>query len=40
VPSVRIEAQGLTGYADGDPMGPLPITVDLLPGAMLMRLPA
>jgi diacylglycerol kinase (ATP) len=40
VRSVRIEAQGLTGYADGDPMGPLPITVDLLPGAMLMRLPA
>ncbi len=37
--SVRIDADGLTGYADGDPMGALPVTIDLLPGALLMRIP-
>ncbi|MGM7666253.1 YegS/Rv2252/BmrU family lipid kinase [Microbacterium sp. A93] len=40
VRSIRLESAGLTGYADGDPMGALPITVDLLPQALTMRVPA
>lgn len=39
VRSIRLESDGLTGYADGDPMGPLPVTVDLLPRALAIRVP-
>ncbi|MGW8484202.1 YegS/Rv2252/BmrU family lipid kinase [Microbacterium sp. NPDC055903] len=39
VRSVRIEADDLTGYADGDPMGRLPVTISILPGALRMMLP-
>ncbi|WP_298037792.1 diacylglycerol kinase family protein [uncultured Microbacterium sp.] len=39
VREVRLSSPGLTGYADGDPMGPLPMTVDLLPGALGIRVP-
>ncbi|WP_269430928.1 YegS/Rv2252/BmrU family lipid kinase [Microbacterium mangrovi] len=31
---VRIEADGVTGYADGDAVGPLPLTVSVLPGVL------
>lgn len=37
--NVRIESAGLTAYADGDPMGALPTTVDLLPRALKLRVP-
>lgn len=32
--TVRIEAAGVIGYADGDAVGPLPLTVSVLPGAL------
>ncbi|WP_279538842.1 YegS/Rv2252/BmrU family lipid kinase [Allobranchiibius sp. GilTou38] len=31
---VRIEADGVQAYADGDPLAPLPITATVLPGAL------
>ena len=31
---VRVEAQGITGYADGERIGPLPLTVSCVPGAL------
>lgn len=37
---VRIDAPGLTGYADGDPMGALPIELDVLPASLVLRAPA
>jgi diacylglycerol kinase (ATP) len=40
VRSIRLESDGLTGYADGDPMGALPISIDLLPQALRLRVPA
>lgn len=40
VRSIRIASPGLTGYADGDPMGALPAQLDVVPGALTMRLPA
>ncbi len=40
VRGVRIDADGLTGYADGDPLGPLPLTIDVLPRALALRVPA
>lgn len=39
VRSVRLESDGLTGYADGDPMGALPVTIDLIPQALRLRVP-
>jgi diacylglycerol kinase (ATP) len=32
--TVRIEADGVTGYADGEAVGPLPLAVSVLPGAL------
>lgn len=32
--SVRLEASGVTAYADGDPIAALPITVEAAPGAL------
>jgi diacylglycerol kinase (ATP) len=34
VRSVRIDAAGVTAYADGERLGPLPVAVDVLPGAV------
>ncbi|MER7762564.1 diacylglycerol kinase [Streptomyces sp. NPDC097619] len=31
---VTLEAPGLTGYADGEPLGPLPVTARCVPGAV------
>jgi diacylglycerol kinase (ATP) len=32
--SVRLEAPDVTGYADGEPVGPLPLTAQVVPGAV------
>ncbi|HWD78337.1 MAG TPA: YegS/Rv2252/BmrU family lipid kinase, partial [Kribbella sp.] len=32
--SVRIESPGITAYADGEPLGPLPVDVGVAPGAL------
>ncbi|WP_411155941.1 diacylglycerol kinase family protein [Microbacterium sp. NIBRBAC000506063] len=40
VREVRLDAPGLTGYADGDALGPLPLTVTADPGALALRVPA
>ncbi|MDO9398898.1 MAG: diacylglycerol kinase family protein [Herbiconiux sp.] len=32
--TVRVEAEGIAGYADGERFGPLPLTVELVPGAL------
>lgn len=32
--SVRLEADGVTGYADGEPFGPLPLAAETVPGAL------
>ncbi|WFB10439.1 diacylglycerol kinase [Streptomyces sp. LX-29] len=34
VASVTLSAEGLTGYADGEPLGPLPLTARTVPGAV------
>ncbi len=34
VRSVRLAAAGVTAYADGDPVGALPLTIDVAPGAL------
>ncbi len=34
VRSIRLEAEGVTAYADGDPIGRLPLTVDVVPRAL------
>ncbi|KNB49723.1 diacylglycerol kinase [Streptomyces caatingaensis] len=31
---VTLEAPGATGYADGEPLGPLPVTAETVPGAV------
>jgi diacylglycerol kinase (ATP) len=31
---IRIAAEGITGYADGEPLGPLPLTARCIPGAV------
>jgi diacylglycerol kinase (ATP) len=31
---VRVQAEGIVGYADGERIGPLPLTVDCVPGAV------
>lgn len=40
VRSVRLAAPGVTAYADGDPIGALPLTVDVVPGALTIFAPA
>lgn len=39
VRSVRLSAPGVTAYADGDPIGALPITIDVVPGALTVYAP-
>lgn len=34
VRSVRLDAPGITAYADGDPIGPLPLDIDVVPDAL------
>nr|WP_274637880.1 diacylglycerol kinase [Microbacterium bovistercoris] len=34
VRSIRLDSPGVTAYADGDPVGPLPLRVDAVPGAL------
>lgn len=31
---VRLEAAGITAYADGEPLGPLPVSAECVPGAL------
>ncbi|MFD4959898.1 diacylglycerol kinase [Microbacterium sp. NPDC058389] len=40
VRSVRLASPGVTAYADGDPIGALPLTVDVVPGALTIFTPA
>ncbi|MCW3493816.1 diacylglycerol kinase [Microbacterium sp. SSM24] len=40
VRSVRLASPGVTGYADGDPIGALPLTVDVAPRALRVFAPA
>lgn len=39
VRAVRLDAPGVTAYADGDPVGPLPLTIDVLPRALRVYAP-
>lgn len=39
VRAVRLEAPGVTAYADGDPIGALPLSVDVAPGALTVFTP-
>ena len=36
---VRLSAPGVTAYADGDPIGALPLTVEVVPGALSLFAP-
>jgi diacylglycerol kinase (ATP) len=36
---VRLEASGVTAYADGDPIATLPITIDVVPAALTLLAP-
>ncbi len=36
---VEIDAPGVTGYADGEPLGPLPLTAVCVPGAVRLLAP-
>jgi diacylglycerol kinase (ATP) len=38
--SIRIEADAVVAYADGERIGPLPIDVELVPGALRVLAPA
>lgn len=40
VRSISLASPGVTAYADGDPIGTLPLTVDVVPGALEMFAPA
>lgn len=40
VRSVRLSAPGVTAYADGDPIGALPLEIDVAPGALTVFAPA
>lgn len=40
VRSVRLSSPGVTAYADGDPIGALPLTVDVAPRALTIFTPA
>jgi diacylglycerol kinase (ATP) len=38
---ITLDAPGLDAYADGERVGPLPLTIDVVPGALtLLRPPA
>lgn len=39
VRSVTLSAPGVTAYADGDPIGALPLTIDVAPGALTILAP-
>lgn len=39
VRSVRLDSPGVTAYADGDPIGALPLTIDVVPGALIVFAP-
>ncbi|WP_156721594.1 diacylglycerol kinase [Streptomyces apocyni] len=39
VSSITLEAAGVTGYADGEPLGPLPLTARCVPGAVRVLAP-
>ncbi|MFD6497776.1 sphingosine kinase, partial [Streptomyces sp. NPDC060188] len=36
---VELVAAGVTGYADGEPLGALPLTAECIPGAVRVALP-
>ncbi|MFI6939850.1 diacylglycerol kinase [Streptomyces sp. NPDC050418] len=36
---ISVEAAGITGYADGEPLGPLPLTAECVPGAVRVLAP-
>lgn len=36
---IRLESPGVTAYADGDPIGSLPLTIDVLPAAVTLFTP-
>ncbi|MGK5499253.1 diacylglycerol kinase [Streptomyces sp. URMC 125] len=38
--TVALEAPGVTGYADGEPLGPLPLTAEAVPEAVRVLVPA
>jgi diacylglycerol kinase (ATP) len=38
--SVRLSAAGVTAYADGDPIGALPLTIDVVPRSLTVFAPA
>ncbi len=40
VRSARLASPGVTAYADGDPIGALPLVVDVVPGALSLYAPA
>lgn len=37
---IRLSAPGVTAYADGDPIGPLPVQIDVVPRALRVFVPA
>jgi diacylglycerol kinase (ATP) len=37
--TVRLSAPGMTAYADGEPLGPLPVEVEVVPGALPVLVP-
>lgn len=37
--SVRLSAPGMTAYADGEPLGPLPVEVEVVPAALTVLVP-
>jgi diacylglycerol kinase (ATP) len=39
VRSVRLDSPGVTAYADGDPVGELPLQIDVVPGALTVFAP-
>jgi diacylglycerol kinase (ATP) len=39
VRSVRLASPGVTAYADGDPIGPLPLTIEAAPAALSVFTP-
>ncbi|MFF8276336.1 diacylglycerol kinase [Streptomyces lateritius] len=40
VRTLTLDAPGVTGYADGEPLGPLPLTATCVPGALRVLAPA
>ncbi len=40
VRGARVSSPGVTAYADGDPLGPLPVSVEVVPGALRVFSPA